>query len=56
MGLSKERDTQAGSLPYEKQRLVEIARAMALDPEIILLDEPAAGMNPAEPTDLVQKV
>ena len=39
-------DTAAGNLPYGKQRKLEIARAMATNPKLLLLDEPAAGMNP----------
>lgn len=45
-------DQKAGALPYGAQRRVEIARALCCKPEIILLDEPAAGMNPAEIDDL----
>jgi branched-chain amino acid transport system ATP-binding protein len=48
VGMYEERRTRAKNLPYGKQRRLEIARALATDPEIILLDEPAAGMNPAE--------
>ena len=52
VGLSKYRDVMAGNLPYGIQRKVEIARALATNPKIILLDEPAAGMNPNETADL----
>lgn len=46
------RDEVAGSLPYGKQRHLEIARALATEPELLLLDEPAAGMNPQETSEL----
>lgn len=52
VGLYEYRDTLAGNLPYGIQRKVEIARALALNPKIILLDEPAAGMNPNETDSL----
>ncbi|MDI9473020.1 MAG: ATP-binding cassette domain-containing protein, partial [Bacillota bacterium] len=48
VGLIKYRDQQADNLPYGLQRRLEIARAMATSPELILLDEPAAGMNDEE--------
>ena len=56
VGLLDIKDELACNLPYGKQRLLEIARAMAMDPKIILLDEPAAGMNPSESLELVNKV
>ena len=49
-------DTMAGSLPYGTQRRLEIARILAADPKLILLDEPAAGMNPQESADLVRTI
>ena len=50
--LEGKRDELAGSLPYGEQRKLEIARAMAAKPQVLLLDEPAAGMNPQETQDL----
>ena len=47
---------QAGSLPYGEQRRLEIARALATHPGIILLDEPAAGMNPSETAELMENI
>ena len=47
---------QAGSLPYGEQRRLEIARALATNPKIILLDEPAAGMNPSETAELMENI
>lgn len=49
-------DRQAGSLPYGAQRRLEIARALATHPGIILLDEPAAGMNPSETAELMSNI
>jgi branched-chain amino acid transport system ATP-binding protein len=53
VGLEKSADTYARNLPYGSQRRLEIARALATGPKILLLDEPAAGMNPSEKQDLV---
>lgn len=54
MGIAQFADEQAGSLPYGAQRRLEIARILAADPKLLLLDEPAAGMNPQESFELVQ--
>jgi branched-chain amino acid transport system ATP-binding protein len=53
VGLTQSADRRAGDLPYGDQRRLEIARALASEPKLLLLDEPAAGMNPAETQDLV---
>jgi len=55
-GLEEERNGLACNLPYGKQRKLEIARALATNPKILLLDEPAAGMNPHETEDLAQTI
>jgi branched-chain amino acid transport system ATP-binding protein len=52
MGLASRAEVKARNLPYGDQRRLEIARALALEPKVLLLDEPAAGMNPAEKTAL----
>ncbi len=52
VGLDDLKDDLATSLPYGKQRRLEIARALATDPKLLLLDEPAAGMNPQETDEL----
>ena len=54
--LEEERNNLACNLPYGKQRKLEIARALATNPKLLLLDEPAAGMNPNETEDLVKTV
>jgi len=54
--LDKEADTLASNLPYGKQRKLEIARALATGPKLLLLDEPAAGMNPAETEELMETI
>lgn len=56
MGLGELADQKAGSLPYGVQRRLEICRALASDPAIILLDEPAAGMNPSETAELMHQI
>ena len=56
MGLADVAHQKAGSLPYGVQRRLEIVRALATDPSIILLDEPAAGMNPSETTELMHQI
>jgi len=56
MGLGEVLQEDATDLPYGDQRKLEIARALALRPELLLLDEPAAGMNPTEKQDLMRTV
>ncbi|MDO5536243.1 MAG: ABC transporter ATP-binding protein [Desulfovibrionaceae bacterium] len=51
--LGEQQDEKAGSLPYGAQRRLEIARALATEPKLLLLDEPAAGMNPQESLELL---
>ena len=54
--LDKEADILASNLPYGKQRKLEIARAIATEPKLLLLDEPAAGMNPNETMELMDTI
>lgn len=56
VGLEAAAEQLAGSLPYGAQRRLEIARALATRPRLLLLDEPGAGMNPAETADLMQLI
>lgn len=56
VGLSRSCDQAAKSLPYGEQRLLEIARALGTHPRLILLDEPAAGMNPQETVSLMKTI
>jgi branched-chain amino acid transport system ATP-binding protein len=55
-GLDEEKDVLASNLPYGKQRKLEIARAMATKPKLLLLDEPAACMNPNETAELMETI
>lgn len=56
VGLAGEAGEKAKNLPYGKQRRLEMARALATDPDLILLDEPAAGMNPQETNELINLI
>ena len=55
-GLEQEAEQLASNLPYGKQRKLEIARALATEPKLLLLDEPAAGMNPNETIELMETI
>ncbi|MBR0308525.1 MAG: ABC transporter ATP-binding protein [Mogibacterium sp.] len=55
-GMTKTADYKAGSLPYGAQRRLEIMRALATKPKLLLLDEPAAGMNPSETAELMDTI
>ena len=54
--LDQQYDYKAANLPYGKQRKLEISRALATDPKLLLLDEPAAGMNPNETEELMETI
>lgn len=56
MGVEQYADTVASNLPYGLQRRLEIARAIASEPQVLLLDEPAAGMNPSESSELMKDI
>ena len=56
VGLERQADDYARNLPYGGQRRLEIARALASEPKLLLLDEPAAGMNPKEKSDLIELI
>lgn len=56
VGIADEKNTLAGALPYGKQRRLEIARSMGTEPELLLLDEPTAGMNESETEELRQLI
>ena len=56
MGLAARRDVLAGSLSYGEQRMLEFARALATKPKLLLIDEPAAGLNAAEVDALLDRI
>jgi branched-chain amino acid transport system ATP-binding protein len=55
-GLPRRHEERSGSLPYGDQRRLEVARALATDPKLLLLDEPTAGMNPQETAEFIEFV
>ena len=55
-GVDKYADRLVGNLPYGRQKMTELGRAMMIDPKFILLDEPAAGLNPRERVEFIDKV
>lgn len=55
-GMENHANDEAGSLPYGAQRRLEIVRALATNPKLLLLDEPAAGMNPSETAELMENI
>ncbi len=56
VGLSEKYDTVSSDLPYGDQKLLEIARALAMRPKLLLLDEPSSGMNPSETNHLIKLI
>lgn len=56
LGISEQGDSEVGDLPYGIQRRVEIARALCLEPIILLLDEPTAGLNPREVNEIIEVI
>ena len=56
LGLEAVRDTQVGALPYGLQKRVELARALVAEPDLLLLDEPMAGMNREEKEDMCRTI